>query len=60
MLIKIGRLRLAMTILPRVPQMEDTPECKRLGRRLALYSKHHKKTRPLERKRALAKFGISA
>ena len=59
MLIKIGRLRLAVTWLPRIPRGEDTPEFKRLSRRLALRHSHHKETRPLERKRALAKFGVT-
>jgi len=59
MIIRFGRLRLSLTVLPRIPQGDDTPEFKPLTRRLALRHKRHAETRSLERKRALAKFGAA-
>lgn len=60
MVIKLGRLRIMLTLLPSIPKMIDPPECERLARRIALRRAGHKKTSQLERQRALAKFGISS
>jgi hypothetical protein len=56
MLIKIGRLRLSVMMLPRIPHADDSETVINLRNRIERRKARHQATKKLERRMAIAKF----
>lgn len=60
MLIKFGRIRVLVTVLPKIPAEPVNQEAEALKRRIELCRANHKKTSHLERELFMVKFGKPA